>query len=163
MMHSWQVQKPRYKTLFLLITALGLMTLVACSSNETNQQVEAEDAPAASLSQSEQPKVEGETIATGSFVGQSDHETSGSVSIVESDGKYWVKLAEDFSLDGAPDPKVGLGNDGYDPATKSGQLASLKGASSYEIPARVDVANYNEVYIWCEKFDVPLGVAKLKT
>ncbi|MHC4615567.1 MAG: hypothetical protein ACYTAU_18570 [Planctomycetota bacterium] len=26
----------------------------------------------------------------------------------------------------------------------------------------MDVADFNEVWIWCEKFSVPLGTAKLK-
>ncbi|WP_432612907.1 DM13 domain-containing protein, partial [Litoreibacter halocynthiae] len=35
------------------------------------------------------------------------------------------------------------------------------GASTYKIPAGIDPDDYNEVWIWCEKFNVPLGVAKL--
>ncbi|MEM9792879.1 MAG: DM13 domain-containing protein, partial [Pseudomonadota bacterium] len=35
------------------------------------------------------------------------------------------------------------------------------GRSQYEIPSSIDVSAYNEVWIWCERFNVPLGVAKL--
>ncbi|MEL6482812.1 MAG: DM13 domain-containing protein, partial [Pseudomonadota bacterium] len=71
-------------------------------------------------------------------------------------------LAGDFSLDGAPDPRVGLGKDGkYDEATDMGELRSITGLQAYAVPDGVDVSGYNEVYIWCRKFSVPLGVASL--
>ena len=71
-------------------------------------------------------------------------------------------LAADFSLDGAPDPRVGFGKDGkYDTATGRGLLKSLNGTQSFTVPAGVDPSDYNEIYIWCLKFSVPLGVAAL--
>ena len=51
--------------------------------------------------------------------------------------------------------------DKYDPATLMGPLTSNTGASTYEVPAGINVDDYNEVWIWCDKFSVPLGVAKL--
>ncbi len=101
-------------------------------------------------------------LATGTFVGASGHATSGGVSIVQTDAGKMVVLEDDFSFDGAPDPKVGFGRDGvYDPASQLAPLDANKGRQTYSIPASVDLAKYNEVYIWCEKFNVPLGVAKL--
>ena len=97
----------------------------------------------------------------GVFEGRSTHETSGNAEIVQEDGGFVVKLAEDFVLDGAPDPVVGLGKDGYDPETQMGELASDTGAQSYAIPAEIDPTSYNEVWIWCRSANVPLGVAKL--
>ncbi|MGR3616119.1 MAG: DM13 domain-containing protein [Paracoccaceae bacterium] len=100
--------------------------------------------------------------SSGHFTGASDHITTGVVSIVKKGDGYVVKLGDDFSLDGAPDPRVGLGKDGkYDPATDLGALANLTGAQEYTVPAGVDISGHNEVYIWCRKFSVPLGVAKL--
>ena len=93
----------------------------------------------------------------GKFEGASDHKTSGTAEI--ADGK--VNLLDDFTFDGAPDPKVALGKDGYDPKTLMTALTSNSGASSYVIPAGIDAADYNEVWIWCEQYNVPLGVAKL--
>ena len=58
-----------------------------------------------------------DTLATGTFVGASDHITTGGVSVVSNDGVVQIVLADDFSLDGAPDPRVGLGNAGG-PATR---------------------------------------------
>ncbi|MEM9371265.1 MAG: DM13 domain-containing protein, partial [Pseudomonadota bacterium] len=40
-------------------------------------------------------------------------------------------------------------------------LAASTGEQVYVIPAGLDVADFNEIWIWCEKFSVPLGVAKL--
>ncbi len=104
-----------------------------------------------------------EPVATGTFVGASDHITTGTVEVVaNADGSHTIILGDDFSLDGAPDPRVGLGSNGYyDGNTDSGVLGSLTGAQSFTVPAGVDVSKFNEVYIWCEKFSVPLGVAKL--
>ena len=94
---------------------------------------------------------------TGTFEGASDHVTTGTAEI--ADGQ--VNLLDDFTFDGAPDPKVALGNDGYDASTLMGALTSDTGASSYTIPDGIDPAQYNEVWIWCEQFNVPLGVATL--
>ena len=99
---------------------------------------------------------------SGTFTGASNHVTSGTATIIEEDGKFYVDLGADFSLDSGPDPRVGLGKDGYDPATHLGKLESLTGAQRYEIPASIDVAAYDEVYIWCEAASVPLGIAKLQ-
>ena len=108
-----------------------------------------------------EPLVDGKTIATGTFEGRSDHEVTGGVEVVASEGAFFVNLGEDFSLDGAPAPRVGLGKDGYRKETQAGPLKGKTGASSYELPSGVDPEDYNEVFIWCEKFDVPLGVARL--
>ncbi|MEL6887345.1 MAG: DM13 domain-containing protein [Pseudomonadota bacterium] len=104
-----------------------------------------------------------EPLSSGTFTGASDHITTGTVDVVaNADGSHTIILGDDFSLDGAPDPRVGLGKDGfYDGNTDAGVLGNLTGAQSFTVPAGVDVSQYNEVYIWCEKFSVPLGVATL--
>ena len=102
--------------------------------------------------------------ASGQFTGASDHITTGGVSIVKTaDGGAVVILDSDFSLDGAPDPRVGFGVDGaYKDASDLGELVSKTGVSVYIVPPSVNVDDFNEVYIWCRKFAVPLGVAALK-
>lgn len=93
----------------------------------------------------------------GTFEGKSNHITTGTAEVAGNK----VNLLADFTFDGAPDPKVALGRNGYDANTLMGPLKSNAGASSYDIPAGIDPAQYNEVWIWCERFNVPLGVAKL--
>lgn len=104
-----------------------------------------------------------ETVSSGTFTGASDHITTGAVEVIKNaDGSHTIVLGEDFSLDGAPDPRVGLGQNGfYDGNTDSGKLGNLTGSQSFTVPASVDISKFNEVYIWCEKFSVPLGIAKL--
>lgn len=50
--------------------------------------------------------------ASGTFTGKSDHVTTGGVSILKTSSGYAVVLEADFSLDGAPDPKIGFGKNG---------------------------------------------------
>lgn len=99
-----------------------------------------------------------QSARSGMFEGRSRHTTSGGVTVEGG----MIKLGGDFKLDSGPDPVVGLGKDGtYDPTTYSGDLASLDGAQTYQLPGSVDAAAYNEVYIWCRAADVPLGIASL--
>ena len=103
-----------------------------------------------------------DSVASGTFTGKSNHVTTGGVRIRKAGNEYFIDLATNFSFDGAPDPKVALGRNGYDPNTLLAPLAKNSGAQSYAIPAGINVSTYNEVWIWCEKFNVPLGVAALK-
>ena len=100
---------------------------------------------------------------SGSFVGASDHITTGGVQVVKTaDGGALVILDTDFSLDGAPDPRVGFGSDGaYAEASDLGELQQISGLQIYKVPSTVNVDDFNEVYIWCLEFGVPLGVATL--
>ncbi|MEM6664964.1 MAG: DM13 domain-containing protein [Pseudomonadota bacterium] len=101
-------------------------------------------------------------VSGGSFKGLSRHITTGNVELVRDGNTIRVILQDDFSFDGAPDPKVGFGHNGFSRGTLIGKLKSNNGRQSYTVPARLNVADYNEVYIWCERFNVPLGVAKLR-
>ncbi|MEM6358341.1 MAG: DM13 domain-containing protein [Pseudomonadota bacterium] len=142
---------------FLRLAALGAAgSLAACAVAPTGGGTTTASAPAA-------PPPEGGTVtARGSFVGKSRHETTGHARIVFADGAVRVELEDDFTFDGAPDPKVALGRDGYDPNTILGALGSNSGAQSYPLKPGLDIADYNEVWIWCERFSVPLGVATLQ-
>lgn len=137
----------------LTLAAIAAMTLVACGgpgSQSTTQEAEAKStAPA------------GETVASGAFEGQSDHVTTGSVAIKKAEDGYYVELAEDFSLDGAPDPKLGFGNPDFMAETLFSELRSKDGFQSYKLPDGFDPTAYSTIYVWCEQFSVPLGVATL--
>ena len=71
-------------------------------------------------------------------------------------------LEPDFKFDGAPDPKLGFGKNGYVKSTQFSKLKSNRGKQTYEIPSTIDPADYTEVWVWCERYSVPLGVATLK-
>ena len=105
----------------------------------------------------------GDVVASGQFAGASNHDTSGGVSLVKSGSGFEVVLASNFSFDGAPDPKVGFGKGGkYDLGSTLSPLRSNSGKQSYAVPASLSVDGYDEIYIWCEKYSVPLGVAKIR-
>jgi len=103
-----------------------------------------------------------EVLARGAFTGKSGHATSGGVSVVKTETGVRVVLARDFKFDGAPDPKLGFGKDGYVKASQFSVLKSNDGAQTYDIPTTLDPADYNEVWVWCEQYSVPLGVANLE-
>ncbi len=101
-------------------------------------------------------------VSQGTFEGRSKHITTGGAQVVKSGDGYVLVLAEDFSLDGAPAPTIGFGNGGeFDKSTEFTKLNNITGKQSYPLPSSVDPSKYDEVYIWCADFSVPLGVAKL--
>ncbi|MEM8758097.1 MAG: DM13 domain-containing protein [Planctomycetota bacterium] len=137
--------------------ALALVTfaMVACQQSPSSE-------PAPVVDSNADAAVSGEVRATGSFSGLNDHVVSGQVFLVETDGAHVLRFGDDFSHDEAPDPKVGFGNDGeYDSSTTFSPLKSRSGAQSYVVPGEIDVSKYNEVYVWCEQFAVPLAVATI--
>ncbi|MGF1474719.1 MAG: DM13 domain-containing protein [Geminicoccaceae bacterium] len=119
-------------------------------------------APAPTAASLTPASVSGQETARGSFVGASDHITTGTASVFRTDAGWVVALGPDFSLDGAPDPKVGFGDGEFVEGTLLGPLNSLTGQQVYTVPASLDVGDYNQIYIWCEQFSVPLGVADLE-
>ena len=101
-------------------------------------------------------------LASGTFSGQSGHAASGGVSVVKTAKGAQVVLDPNFKFDGAPDPKLGFGKNGYVKSTQFSPLKSNRGGQTYEIPTAIEPTDYTEVWIWCEKYAVPLGVATLK-
>ncbi len=99
---------------------------------------------------------------SGQFTGASNHVTSGGVTVSKDAQGYIVTLGPQFFLDGAPDPKVGFGVNGkYVDGTLIGLLKSNTGSQSFRVPASLNVGSFTDVFIWCEKFSVPLGSARL--
>ena len=99
---------------------------------------------------------------SGTFTGLSKHVTKGTVEVVKVDGGWEIHLKDDFWFDGAPDPRVGFGKDGkfVDP-TDFEPLRKNAGAQVYKVPATINPEDFNQVYIWCRKFSVPLGSANI--
>ncbi len=103
-----------------------------------------------------------QVLASGAFRGQSGHAASGGVRVLKTAQGAVVVLGPDFKFDGAPDPKLGFGKDGYLKSTQFSDLKSNRGTQTYDIPATIDPADYTELWVWCEKYSVPLGVANLE-
>ena len=103
-----------------------------------------------------------QVLASGAFRGQSGHTASGGVRVLKTAQGAVVVLGPDFKFDGAPDPKLGFGKNGYVKSTQFSALESNSGEQTYDIPATIDPADYTELWVWCEKYSVPLGVANLE-
>ena len=89
---------------------------------------------------------------------------TGTYQVAEKDGKHFLMLGADFSLDGAPDPYIVLTGSGMGSGERTLNLGKLKhkaGASTFEIPAGMELGNYSQVIVWCKKFNVTLGQAAL--
>lgn len=101
-------------------------------------------------------------LRKGSFSGASGHVVTGSVTVVKTASGTEIRLSKNFSLDNSPGPWLGFGRNGrYDKAAEFSKLSGLSGAQTYKVPASIDVSKYDEFYIWCKPFGVPLGVARL--
>jgi hypothetical protein len=138
-----------------LLLALTATLIAACSAPSPSIDTAAA-APAANLQNAV-------VVAEGSFTGMNDHVVTGNVQIVEWNGKSFLRLEDSFSLDGAPDPKVGFGTSGeYNQASTVSPLRQHSGAQDYELPANFTLEHFNQAYIWCDQFSVGLGVANLR-
>ena len=102
-----------------------------------------------------------EEARKGSFVGDSNHVTTGGATLAAQGDGWVVELGEDFSHDGAPDPKVALGAGDGKPTVFLGDLRSLNGAQSYAIPDGAETSGVDRIWIWCQRYSVPLGHALL--
>ena len=103
------------------------------------------------------------TTARGQFVGSQKFQVSGTTEVFRQNGQYFIRLGPDFFESGAPDPKVALGirgAGGYQPGTILG-LVQQNGESVYALKPGLDIGNYDQVWIWCERFSVPVGHADL--
>src|SRR3990172_3817727 len=82
----------------VLAVALFLVSHLAAQADDTAKQE--------AMKKAEMMKAEMMTkeMNHGVFSGANGHTVSGGFEVVAADGKHWVKLGDDFSLDNAPDP-----------------------------------------------------------
>jgi len=139
-----------------LLTTIGLSLAALTAACSAPTSPTTNSAPVAVQSASKT------AISSGIFSGRSDHITTGLVTVEKTATGYQLSFAADFSLDGAPDPVVAIGNNGvYTKANKLGVLKNKTGEQIYTLPANFTPGQFSQVYVWCEKFDVPLGIADL--
>lgn len=112
------------------------------------------------------------TLETGTFRGKV-HQTSGRASIYrDTDGKLVLRLTN-FKTSNGPDVHVILvaAKDAEDDANflksdtarvELGKLKGNQGDQNYEIPAGTDLAKFQTVSIYCERFNVNFGAAPLE-
>lgn len=119
-------------------------------------------AAAAIFALSAAPVLAATTIKSGSFRNAGGHKTSGSVRLVKDGDTYKVVMGANFRHDGAPAPRVAFGNGKYVRGTIISPLRKNRGAQTYIVPKRLNVTKFTQVWIWCAKFNSPLGVASIK-
>lgn len=106
------------------------------------------------------------TVKTGTFTGFDRlHNGSGTASLIELDGKYFIRFESDFTVTNGPDLYVGFGNNGvYAKGSEIAKLKGTNGAQNYELPAEADFDpnQYGEVWVWCKAFSVPFVKAELR-
>ena len=109
-------------------------------------------------------------ISSGRFVTtEQDHPTSGTAKIVNVNGKRYLEFSKGFTTARGPKVKVVLHRNSTVPVKLKQQnyvtLAALQrfdGAQRYEIPANFDLDDFKSVAIWCERFNVTFGFARLQ-
>lgn len=110
----------------------------------------------------DESKITSSVVKSGQFEGRNRHVTTGGVSIVQTASGYVAILESDFSLDGAPAPTLGFGNNRFDKETEFTKLESDNGLQVYAIPDHIDPSDYSKFYVWCADFNIALGVSSLK-
>jgi len=115
---------------------------------------------------------EAKALATGTFHGKV-HQTSGRATIYrEQDGKLVLRLTN-FKTSNGPDVHVILiaAKDADDDANflkndtarvELGKLKGNEGDQNYQIPSGTDLAKYQTVSIYCERFNANFGAAPLQ-
>ena len=109
-------------------------------------------------------------VATGTFIhadpGDPIHHGSGGVMVYDDA----VHLQEDFSVGPGPafhvylapqqevTPDIDVAASMY---VDLGRLRAFKGSQVYKIPAGVDLQNYPNVVVWCQRFGVLISPARL--
>ncbi len=103
----------------------------------------------------------GQLIETGSFIGQGGHTVSGEFQIIKKGEIHYLVLQDNFKFDGAPDPKIGFSlNDEFSEDTLFSGLNLDQGKQIYRLPFDFNPDKYNEVTLWCDKFNADLAEAK---
>ncbi|OGG64457.1 hypothetical protein A3C18_04100 [Candidatus Kaiserbacteria bacterium RIFCSPHIGHO2_02_FULL_54_11b] len=89
------------------------------------------------------------------------HPASGTVRIVEADGRRYVRY-ENYKTINGPDIFVYLAKDlDAKEFIDLGRVKATEGNINYEIPAGVDAAEYRYVLTWCRAFGVLFNYADI--
>ena len=97
-----------------------------------------------------------------------DRQTTGTASIIEEHGQKYLQFDNSFTTKSDRNIKVVLHRKSFGLGKIKSQeylsLASLKkshGKQRYLLPRNLNIKEYNQVVIWCENSDSPLGYAIL--
>ncbi len=137
-----------------------------------NQRVD-EANPAATAAQGQgrqaSPVARPETVLSSSKLQSLEHQSSGTVVLIELSGGGRVLRLENLATSNGPDLRVYLSTTpassdwhGYDrDYVDLGALKGNLGNQNYALPEGVDLARYRSAVIWCRQFSVGFAVAPL--
>ncbi|MDQ3547913.1 MAG: DM13 domain-containing protein, partial [Chloroflexota bacterium] len=104
-------------------------------------------------------------VSSGLLSGADDfHFAEGTALLIETEPGVYVLRLEEFSVRNGPDLFVYLAagpNQIDDSAINLGDLRATDGSINYDIPAGIDISQYQGVVIWCRAFAVFFGSAPL--
>ncbi|MEB3342963.1 DM13 domain-containing protein [Okeania sp.] len=107
-------------------------------------------------------------LASGEFITITPGEdTEGTAQIIQVGSKTQVRLAENFSAIEGPAVRLLLHKQNVPESytaenyVRLGDLKSFTGEQFYDIPEGINWQNFPNVVVWCEKFNVTFGSAKL--
>lgn len=112
------------------------------------------------------------TLSSGELISH-EHETSGTVKILELEDGSRVLRLEDLKTSDGPQLEVWITNapviegfDGWfvfddDIYQSLGDLKATEGNQNYEIPAELKLEDFSSLSIWCSRFAVSFGAASL--
>lgn len=142
------------KKLLYFVGALVLVAILAFAYYAISplfRNIKADDAAPSSGVQSRSAQV----------IGTTGHPASGTVRIVEAEGKAYVRY-ENFKTINGPDIYVYLSKDlDANEYVNLGRVRATEGNINYEIPVGTNVADYKYVLTWCKQFGVLFNSADI--
>jgi len=108
-------------------------------------------------------------LPSGTFV-KKKKKLKGGWEVVQRGDKTFIVFADDFRAANGPDLKIFLspqsissvtGNTAVNGSINIGELKATKGTQEYEIPAGVNLSDFNSVLVHCEAYSVLWGGADL--
>ena len=104
-------------------------------------------------------------LPSGTFI-KKKKKLKGAWEVVQRGDKTFIVFADDFRAANGPDLKIFLspqtvadvtGKTAVNGAINIGELKATKGTQEYEIPAGVNLADFNSVLVHCEAYSVLWG------
>ena len=98
------------------------------------------------------------------------HRGDGTANVITDGNRTFLRFEDDFAIDNGPDLNVylvrGVGAEGPpgqfdDDFIDLGDLKGNVGSQNYEIPAGVDITEYDTFVIWCVRFGVAFNAGDL--
>lgn len=109
-------------------------------------------------------------VVEGTFIDRSHPGVGTAVVLSDGGPQRFLRLEDDFATDNGPDLNVylvrnvtadGPSGEFDDDFVDLGDLKGNIGAQNYEVPADLDVTEYNTVVIWCVRFGVAFAAADM--